>query len=1108
MGKCVIHKAFMLIGVIVALQNIGSITAYAKEDNDFFLRGGGTKYNPYLVSSYEDIVKLRDMVDGGNSLGGVYFRQTEDIIFPDGINWDPIGSLADLNHAFAGVYDGNGYTLSNIYCEDQYAGVFSLLAGEVRNLGIESGYFHGSCAGSITSHGTETAKIINCYTKADVCGDARAGGIMDNFPGRALFCWNFGNVTGTNEGVVTAGITSYGEADIRYCYAVGADKLVSDATFTGKITDSQLLAWEEVGASVQKSYGDMFALYSEAKEYEDKEDKEKDLITRGNTVFIVCDDEGFHFDKEYEPEIFLTEKQEEKERFIEIYENRFQFEGEGTEKEPFLVSSYEDLSRLRDCVDRGVNYEEQYFEQTADIVFPGGENWDPIGDLHHGFAGVYDGSGHVISNVYCDDQFAGIFSLLSGEVKNLGIENGEFYGDTIGSITSHGTAEAKIVNCYNKADVTGNYRAGGLVDNFPGEILFSWNFGKVSGKQDAVVAGICSYGTPKIRYCYSTAEIEIVNSKTFQGELYDSGRIENADVAERLRQNETAYVEVIRDDLIETDDIVFLNVRGSDQIGFNKGYIPAEVMAAKWMAHLSEAILLGITVLLGIITLVTVCRYRKDRKSKIELQKVEENGGVDWLKIDRKISLRNLRGKIWEKGTALILTVTFFLLGFSYLMGVCKLEKVSGVLNWKYWEKAENVNTDVLLVGASSMSANIEIGELWREKGISAYCIGAGASKLYDNYYRLIEGDKAHSNKLIVLEMRGAAMNSDMDIYRQANISGLNISLNKLRYINATIEPQERLYYILDFPLYHSRYNALVKWDFRHASSFGDDNKGIWMNNYGTNNTLELNPAADVIEYRALNQKQEYYLRKIIEYCEANDRELLLLKTPDGNRPLDQPYYNTVALIAEEYGVPFLDMNQYDEEIGLTSADFWTDNYHLNVEGARKCTTFLGDYLMEHYTLLDHRGDTDYASWDRFAANREDLYLRAITDNKDYFDELLRDQRKIIAVPSGMSLEKSEQYLSVKERLDDLEYELYDAEDVLYGEENQNTWTLGSNTVTVQKDYQARKISINGKTNLSVESPGVILIVYDEVTDQVADVAAFTSANGFSVQHLYAGGDD
>ncbi len=413
--------------MIAALHNIGNITVYAKEDNSFF-EGGGTKYNPYLVSSYEDIVKLRDMVDGGNSLGGVYFRQTEDITFPDDTNWNPIGSLDDLNHAFAGIYDGNGHTLSNVYSEDQYAGVFSLLAGEVRNLGIESGYFHGSCVGSITSHGTETAKIINCYNKADVCGDARAGGIMDNFPGRALFCWNFGNVTGTNEGVVTAGITSYGEADIRYCYAVGADKLVSDATFTGKMADSELIVWEETSVYVQQSYEDMFAVYAEAKENEDKEDKEKDLITRGNTVFIVCDDEGFHFDKEYEPEIFLAEKQTEKERFVEIWEKKYRFEGKGTEEEPFLISSYDDLSRLRDCVDIGVNYEEQYFEQTADIYFPDGVNWNPIGDLEHAFKGVYDGGGHVIFNIYCDDSHAGLFSLMAGEVRNLGIESGGFCG--------------------------------------------------------------------------------------------------------------------------------------------------------------------------------------------------------------------------------------------------------------------------------------------------------------------------------------------------------------------------------------------------------------------------------------------------------------------------------------------------------------------------------------------------------------------------------------------------------------------------------------------------------------------------------------------------------
>lgn len=804
----------------------------------------------------------------------------------------------------------------------------------------------------------------------------------------------------------------------------------------------------------------------------------------------------------------MAEKKEAKDRFVEIYENKYGFEGEGTEEAPFLISSYEELVQLRDCVDAGFNYNKQFFLQTDDIVFPDGENWNAIGDLEHAFAGVYDGGGHVVSNIYCDDKNAGIFSMLHGEVRNLGIESGTFHGTCIGSITSHGNEEAKIINCYNKADVTGNNRVGGLVDNFTGEILFSWNLGEVSGEQGTVTAGICSYGSPKISYCYSTAEAEPVNPATFRGELYKSGRIENVDVREKVRQNEAAYVEVIRENLIEPDDIIFLNVAESGQIGFDESYIPAVVMDAERMGYLPEWLLLGVAVLLGLITLIVGYQYGKRRR---EMLKEEESDGLERNAVGKIFSWKYLIVRIRKRAVAAVLTVAIFFLGFSYVMGVCKLETVAGVLNMEYWKKEENRNTDVLFVGSSVVTAPIDMGKLWEEKGIASYNIAAGNATNSDCYYRLVEADKDHSYKLAVVEMRGASMNSAMEnwgLRRPQNIPGVDMGVNKVRYLNATLEPDERLYYFLDFPTQHGRYRELTKWDFLHSSSFGKDDKGNWELMYGSSNTVELNPAVDFIEYGVLDQKQEYYLRKIIEYCEAGDRELLLLKTPDGNRVRNQPFYNTVAIIAEEYGVPYLDMNQYDEEIGLTNADFATDNWHLNVEGARKCTAFLGDYLMEHYTLLDHRGDADYASWDRFAANREDLYLRAITDNKDYFDELLRDQRKIIVVPSGMALEKSEQYLSVKERLDDLEYELYDAEDVLYGEENQNTWTLGSNTVTVQKDYQARKISINGKTNLSVESPGVILIVYDEVTDQVADVAAFTNANGFSVQHLYAGGDN
>jgi len=446
---------------------------------------------------------------------------------------------------------------------------------------------------------------------------------------------------------------------------------------------------------------------------------------------------------------------------------------------------------------------------------------------------------------------------------------------------------------------------------------------------------------------------------------------------------------------------------------------------------------------------------------------------------------------------------------FSYVMGVLYLEDLAGVLNLRYWKKEENEKTDILFLGGSSISCNIEIGELWKEYGIACYCLGGGGSTFCDDYYRLIEGEKHHQSDRIVVEMKGASMDdAQIDLYRNPNVSGINMSWNKLHYINATIKPEQKIYYLLTFPLHHRRYNSVTKWDFKHTSSLGEDDKGTWTVFYGSVNTLVLDSAKDMIEYKVLDQQEEYYLRKIIEYCDTNGKDLLLLKTPDGNRKGNQPFYNTVELIAETYGVPFLDLNLFDREIGLTNADFYTDNFHLNVEGARKCTNFFGNYLKENYDLTDHRGEDGYDSWERFAANREDLYMRAITDNTDYFDELVRDKRKIVAVSCGLSQEKSEQYLKVKDKLGSCEYELYDTEDVLYGEEYKDSLTLGDNRLTIQKDYGVCSITVNGKTDLSIPLPGMILIVYDDVTGQIADISAFTRANGFKVQHFYTGGND
>ena len=126
--------------------------------------------------------------------------------------------------------------------------------------------------------------------------------------------------------------------------------------------------------------------------------------------------------------------------------------GNGTEDDPWLISSVADLQLLAntindgkaaefdaDCKDTGDgipgNYHGYYFKQTIDLDLSSIASWDPIG--YSGsfyFAGNYDGDGHTISNAKStgknDDEgyaTAGIFGWVAfGSVENLHVKNANF----------------------------------------------------------------------------------------------------------------------------------------------------------------------------------------------------------------------------------------------------------------------------------------------------------------------------------------------------------------------------------------------------------------------------------------------------------------------------------------------------------------------------------------------------------------------------------------------------------------------------------------------------------------------------------------------------------
>lgn len=157
---------------------------YAANDTatkELKLNGLGCKSIPYEIASYEDLDYLRRMVNNGNTYDGVYFKQTDNIQLPDGMNWEPIGD--DESDGFSGIYDGNGYTIKNLYMlstNDEDLSLFGKVDGTVYNLAVEGAWIGGRNVALIANSGS--GNILNCYANGILYG-YNCSGITYNVSG-------------------------------------------------------------------------------------------------------------------------------------------------------------------------------------------------------------------------------------------------------------------------------------------------------------------------------------------------------------------------------------------------------------------------------------------------------------------------------------------------------------------------------------------------------------------------------------------------------------------------------------------------------------------------------------------------------------------------------------------------------------------------------------------------------------------------------------------------------------------------------------------------------------------------------------------------------------
>jgi hypothetical protein len=214
--------------------------------------------------------------------------------------------------------------------------------------------------------------------------------------------------------------------------------------------------------------------------------------------------------------------------------------GEGTESNPYLIESAEQLAFLSYMVNKGLVTTDLNFKLTTDIDLNGSEDlpWVPIGlgdrwfsedgcerliDPSYTpvyFCGHFDGNGHSIYNLYVDGgTYVGLFGLVSGQgslIENLNIENGYVNGTYSGGIIGQCTGAVDILNCLNSAEIVGTEAAGGIVGQGGNVIRNCSNSGHIVSSSYA--GGIAGSLAKELYECFNTGGI-IVNGSAAGGIL-------------------------------------------------------------------------------------------------------------------------------------------------------------------------------------------------------------------------------------------------------------------------------------------------------------------------------------------------------------------------------------------------------------------------------------------------------------------------------------------------------------------------------------------------------------------------------------------------------------
>ncbi len=248
-------------------------------------------------------------------------------------------------------------------------------------------------------------------------------------------------------------------------------------------------------------------------------------------------------------------------------------DGQGTEQEPYRIDTADQLILLG----RASVLWDKHFVLRADI------DLDPnlprrkvfhqavIAPFEAGalFTGVFDGGGHIISNLTIDGgEILGLFGRLTqeAEVRNIGVVDANIIGSGACAAGLVGENGGRILASYSSGSVSGHWRVGGLVGLNWGSVISSYSSGPVSGTSSDV-GGLVGHNSGSITASHSTGAVS--GSGGYVGGLvgYSGGSVISSYAAGSVNGNEDVGGLVGRNSGEVTNCYSTGAVRGDSNVG-------------------------------------------------------------------------------------------------------------------------------------------------------------------------------------------------------------------------------------------------------------------------------------------------------------------------------------------------------------------------------------------------------------------------------------------------------------------------------------------------------------------------------------------------------------